>query len=114
MTVVSPSADEHGRDGALRVDRRNAVDRAAEVGRRVLEEDAHDDGVRRRDLRRHAQRQRGVLEADGHGVVGDGLNRNLHALRHLGFDVVLRRDARRRQQAAAAARLERGQRRRRG
>ena len=40
----------------------------------------------------------------------DGLNRNLHALRHFRGDVVLRRDARRRQQAAVARALERGER----
>ena len=50
------------------------------------------------------------LERHRDGVVGDGLNRNLHALRDLGFDVVLRRDARRRQDAALARSLERRQR----
>ena len=64
---------------------------AAEVGRRVLDRDLHDHGVRRGDLRRHLQRQRGVLERDGDGVVRHRLNRNLHALRDLGLDVVLRR-----------------------
>ena len=44
------------------------------------------------------------------GVVGDGLNRNLHALRHFRGDVVLRRDPRRREQAAVAGAFERGQR----
>ena len=109
MTVVSPSATSTRRDRALGIDGRNAVDRAAEVRRRVLEEHAHDDGVRRGDLRRDPQRQRRVLEGDGDGIVRHGLNRNLDALRHLGFDVVLRRNARRREQAAAARRLERGQ-----
>jgi hypothetical protein len=70
----------------------------------------HDHGVRPRNLRRHLQRQRGVAERHRDGVVGDGLNRNLDALRDLGFDVVLRRDARRRQDAALAVALERRQR----
>src|SRR6266550_3079085 len=40
-------ADEHLGDRALRVDRGNVVDGLAEVGRRVLQRDAHDDGVGR-------------------------------------------------------------------
>ena len=44
------------------------------------------------------------------GVVGDHLNRNLRALRDLGLDVVLRRDARRRDDRQLALLLERGQR----
>ena len=40
----------------------------------------------------------------------DRLNRNLHALRHLGGDVVLRRHPRRRQDAAVAGGFERRQR----
>ena len=43
-------------------------------------------------------------------VVGDGLNRNLHALGDFGLDVVLRRDPRRRQDPALAAAFERRQR----
>ena len=44
---------------------------------------------------------------DGHGVVGDRLNRYLHALRDFRRHVVLRRHARRRQDAAAPRFLER-------
>ena len=84
--------------------------RAAEVGRRVLEGDAHDDRARRGDLRRHPQGQRRVLEGDGDRVVRDGLQRNLDALRHLRLDVVQRGDARRRQDPAVARLLERAQR----
>jgi len=58
--------DEHGRDGPLRVDGRNAVDRPAEVGRGVLEGDLHDDGVGGRNLRRHPERERRILEGHGH------------------------------------------------
>ncbi len=110
MTVVSPSPTRTCVMRALRVDRRDAVDRAAEVRRRVLDRDAHDHGVGRRDLRRDPERQRRVLEGHGHGVVRDRLNRNLDALRDLGFDVVLRRHPRRRENAALARSLERRQR----
>ena len=61
-------------------------------------------------MRRDFEDQRGVLERDRHGVVRDGLNRNLDALRDFGRDVVLRRDARRREDAAVAGRFERRQR----
>ena len=56
------------------------------------------------------QPQRRVLERRRHGVVGDGLHRDLHALRDLRGLVVLRRQARRREDAPLAAVLERGQR----
>ena len=102
--------DLHPGHRALRVDRRNAVDLSAEVRRRVLDRDVHDHGVRGRDLRRHLEQQHGVLELHGDGVVGDGLNRNLDALRDLGFLVVLRRQARRGQHASLARVLERGER----
>ena len=59
----------HLRFGALRVDRRVAVDRAAEVRQAVLEDDAHDDGVGAGDLRRHQQLQRRVLELHRDRVV---------------------------------------------
>ena len=102
--------DLHLGVGALRVDRRNAVDLTAEVGRRVLDRDLHDHGVGRGDLRRHLQHQHGVLERHGDGVVGDRLNRNLDALRDLRLDVVLRGQPRRREDAALAGPLERRER----
>ena len=103
--------DLHLRVRALRVDRRNAVDLAAEVRRSRSRSSifmmtvlaAVICGVT-------AQHQHGVLERDGDGVVGDGLNRNLDALRDLRLDVVLRRQARRREDAALAGALERRQR----
>src|SRR5262249_54192019 len=82
-------AHEHLRDGALRVDRRDVVDRPAEVGRRVLDRDAHDHRIGRGDLRLDLERQRGVLERDGHRVVRHGLDGNLHALCDFRLDVVL-------------------------
>src|SRR5687767_2898434 len=56
------AAHQYLRQCALRVDRRDAVDGAAEVGRRVLHRDSHDHGISGGDLRRHPQRQRGVAE----------------------------------------------------
>jgi hypothetical protein len=41
LTVVH----QHGGVGALRVDRRNAVDLMSKIRRRVVEHDLHDDGV---------------------------------------------------------------------
>src|SRR5688572_1281083 len=71
------AADQHLRERALRVDRRDAVDRAAEVGRRVLHGDAHDHGIRGGNLGGHAQGQRRIAERHRDGIVGYGLNRNL-------------------------------------
>ena len=85
----------HLRVGALRVDRRVAVDGAAEVRRAVLEHDAHDDGVRAVICGVTIELQRRILELHRDGVVRDDLNRNLEALRHLRRLVVLRRHARR-------------------
>ena len=111
MTVVSPSAIS-----TVVTARCVSIDgigcagvRLRVVRRRLLDEDAHDHGVRRGDLRRHAQRQRRVLELHRDGVVRHHLNRNLRALRDFRFDVVLRRHARRRQDAALAVALERAQ-----
>ena len=76
------------------------------TGAGVLDHDLHDHGVRGGDLRRHAQRQRGVLVGDCVRCIG-GRRRdqgNLHALHDFGFDVVLRRHARRREHAALAGR----------
>ena len=62
----------------------------------------------RRDLRRHQQLERGVLELHRDTVLfGDDLNRNLEALRDFRLLVVLRGHARRRQNLDLALVLER-------
>ena len=95
--------DEHGRDGALGVDRRNAVDlRAPKSGV------AFSSAIFMMTV--PAAVICGVtfsvsaasLNVTVTVLLDDRLNRNLDALRDLGLDVVLRRDARRRQHAAVA------------
>ena len=106
-----PVVDEQRRQSALRVDRGNGSwsGRTAEVGRGVLEHDLHDHGVGRCDLRGYFQGQRRVFERHRHGVVRDGLERNLDALRDLGFHVVQRGDTRRGQDAPVPRGLERSE-----
>src|SRR6266545_3009121 len=101
-----PVAHEHLRLRGLRVDGRNAVHEVREVGRVVLDVDGQDHRARLRDLRRDLQGEHRVLEADRDGVVGDGLDRDLHALLDLRGLVVLGRDLRRGEKAPTALALQ--------